>query len=192
MTQDEILILVCDILEHLGLRYFVTGSVATIFFGEARFTNDIDIVVDLPPRLVETFCRSFPPDQFYVSEEAARSAVQRNSQFNILHPSTAMKVDIMIPSHTDFNRSRFSRASRLTPSPGRQIYFTTPEDIILMKLEYYRQGGSDKHLRDIAGILKITGSDIDVGYIEHWAARLGLSAPWQSIRARAGSALDQT
>lgn len=42
------------------------------------------------------------------------------------------------------------------------------------------------------GILKITGSAIDVGYIEHWAARLGLSAPWQSIRARAGSALDQT
>lgn len=42
MEQSELLRYVIEALEKLGLRYFVTGSVATIFFGEPRFTNDIE------------------------------------------------------------------------------------------------------------------------------------------------------
>ncbi len=41
----------CDVLERLKLLYLVTGSSATIAYGEPRFTNDIDIVVDLPASL---------------------------------------------------------------------------------------------------------------------------------------------
>lgn len=59
MEQSELLRHVTRALEHLGLRYFITGSVATIFFGEPRFTNDIDIVVDLPPHRIPELCRAF-------------------------------------------------------------------------------------------------------------------------------------
>jgi hypothetical protein len=71
MEQSELLHFVVSALERLGLRYFVTGSTVTIFFGEPRFTNDIDIVVDLPERAVPEFCRQFPENDFYVSEVAA-------------------------------------------------------------------------------------------------------------------------
>jgi len=75
MDQSELLRYCTTVLEQLGLRYFVTGSVATIFYGEPRFTNDIDIVVALPASHISDFCRAFPSEDFYVSEEAMRRAV---------------------------------------------------------------------------------------------------------------------
>jgi hypothetical protein len=59
MEQSELLHFVVEALERIGLRYFVTGSMATIFFGEPRFTNDIDIVVDLPSTRSPSLCAAF-------------------------------------------------------------------------------------------------------------------------------------
>lgn len=72
MEPFELLRYTVRVIENLGLRYFVTGSTATIFYGEPRFTNDIDVVVDLSAQQVAEFCRCFPADEFYVSESAAR------------------------------------------------------------------------------------------------------------------------
>ncbi len=60
MEQSELLRYVVGALEKLGIRYFVTGSTASIFFGERRFTNDIDVVVDLDREDVPRFCAEFP------------------------------------------------------------------------------------------------------------------------------------
>jgi hypothetical protein len=69
--------------EGMRLRYFVTGSTATIFYGEPQFTNDIDVVVNLQESQLAEFCSKFPADKFYLSEHAARDAVRTRSQFNI-------------------------------------------------------------------------------------------------------------
>lgn len=185
MEQSELLRFVTRILEELGLRYFVTGSVATIFFGEPRFTNDIDIVVDLPASRVSAFCEAFPAEDFYVSEESVRRAVAGRRQFNLIHPASGLKVDVMIPAETPFNESRFARARRLHPAPDYNAAFASPEDVILKKMEYYREGGSEKHLRDIAGILKISGDQIDLIYMADWSSRLGLSEIWTKVLASA-------
>ena len=91
MEPSELLRFVVSVLERLGLRYFVTGSTATIFYGEPRFTNDIDIVVELPAERVDEFCRQFPEDDFCVSTAAADAAVERHSMFNIIHPRSGLK-----------------------------------------------------------------------------------------------------
>jgi hypothetical protein len=181
MEPSELLRYAIQVLEKLGLRYFVTGSTATIFYGEPRFTNDIDIVVDLPPGRVEELCAAFPSSEFYVSEEAARRAVSRRGQFNVIHPASGLKLDLMIPAESSFNQSRFARVRRLHPAPDYDAVFASIEDVILKKMEYYREGGSEKHLRDIAGVLKISGGAVDRGYIEDWAERLGLEEIWQTI-----------
>lgn len=49
---------------------------------------------------------------------------------------------------------------------------------------YYQEGGSEKHLRDSAGILRIQEKEIDYTYISDWAAKLGLTEIWQSIQER--------
>jgi hypothetical protein len=64
MDQAELLRRLVDKLERLNLAYFVTGSTATIVYGEPRFTNDIDIVVDLPIEFANAFCDSFPSEEF--------------------------------------------------------------------------------------------------------------------------------
>lgn len=187
MEQSDLLRYVTRILEKLKLPYFVTGSVATIFFGEPRFTNDIDIVVALPEGEVSDFCSAFPAEEFYVSEDSVRRAVANRRQFNILHPTSGLKVDVMIPDDNPFNRGRFARSRRLQPAPDYDAAFASPEDVILKKMEYYREGGSEKHLRDIGGILRISGEEIDSDYIEEWSDRLGLSNIWRKVWAAAES-----
>ena len=184
MEQSDLLRFVVSVLERLGLRYFVTGSTVTIFYGEPRFTNDIDIVVDLPAAAAPEFCRQFPADDFYVSEHAAVEAVRRQSQFNIIQPRTGLEVDVIIPAPSEFNRARFARARRVQAGDGWDASFSSPEDAIVKKMEFFRAGGSDKHLRDITGVLKTSGGEIDRAYIDQWAATLGLTEIWQAILDR--------
>jgi hypothetical protein len=184
MEQSDLLRLVVSVLERLGLRYFVTGSTVTIFYGEPRFTNDIDVVVDLPLDAVAEFCSQFPEDEFYVSVDAARDAVGRHSMFNLIHPRSGLKVDVIIPAPSEFNRSRFARARRVRAGEDWDASFSSPEDAILKKMEFHREGGSDKHLRDIAGVLRTSGNEVDTAYIDRWADTLGLTDVWRAILER--------
>ncbi len=184
MEQSELLRFLVTALENLNLSYFITGSTVTIFYGEPRFTNDIDVVVDLPEKQVPAFCRQFPEAEFYLSEEAVRDAIERRSQFNIIHPRSGLKIDVMIPPASEFNTSRFARARRIHAGADWDALFATPEDAIIKKLEYYREGGSDKHLRDIAGVLKTSGPEIDLEYLEFWIQSLELSEVWRSVRQK--------
>lgn len=186
MGQSELLRYVVERLEKLGIRYFVTGSVVTVFYGEPRFTHDVDIVATLTPAQVARFCREFPAPEFYVSEEAARQAIATCGQFNIIHPESGLKIDVIVPADTPFNQSRFARARRVMPATDYEASFASPEDTIIKKMEYYREGGSEKHLRDITGVLKVGGDQIDRSYIAQWAAQLGLSPIWQAILERLG------
>lgn len=186
MEQSELLRRVTGILERLGLHYFVTGSMATIFFGEPRFTNDIDIVVELPASRIAELCAAFPSPDFYLSEETVRRAVSRRGQFNIIHPSSGLKVDVMVPADIPFNRSRFLRVKRVRPLPDFEATFSSAEDVILKKMEAYLEGGSEKHLRDITGVLKISGEHLDRSYIEEWADRMGTTEVWEEILKRRG------
>jgi hypothetical protein len=183
MEQSELLEFLVLALERLRLQYLITGSTVTIFFGEPRFTNDIDVVVQLSSNTVREFCNQFPPDDFYVSEDAAIDAIAHCSQFNIIHPASGLKIDVIIPAMTEFDRARFERARRVQAGADWSASFATPEDAILKKMEYFREGRSEKHLRDIAGVLKTPNEQLDLSYIEHWAKELGLDDIWQAIQS---------
>jgi hypothetical protein len=73
---------------------------------------------------------------------------------------------------------------RARPGPDFEATFAAPEDVIIKKLEYYAAGGSEKHLRDITGVLKISAARVDRDYIARWAAQLGLTRVWEAVLAR--------
>ena len=125
-----------------------------------------------------------PPDDFYLSLEAALDAVTNRSQFNLIHPSSGLKVDFMVAEESAFNRSRFARARKVRVKEEVDVEFASPEDVILMKLEYYRRGNSEKHLRDIAGVFAVSGDDLDWEYIAEWVAGLGLEEAWAALDER--------
>ena len=184
MGPFELLKKIVDVFEDLQIPYLVTGAVASIAYGEPRLTNDIDIVADLKEEHVDGLVKAFPPDDFYIDEEMVRQAIQDHGQFNIIHPSSGLKVDVMIKKKTPHDKSRFERIRRIYPMETYQANFAAPEDVIIKKMEYYKEGGSDKHLRDIVGILKISGESVDPNYIFEWAQRLGLFEIWDAIQKK--------
>lgn len=93
MEHAEFLRHVAGVIEGLNLRYYVTGSSASIYYGEHRFTSDVDAVVDLPLHRVDEFCRQFPSSDYYVSVDAARSAVLNHGMFNVIYPTEGLKLD---------------------------------------------------------------------------------------------------
>ena len=184
MELTDLLRYVVDVLEKLSIPYLVTGSTATIAFGEPRFTNDVDIVIDLKSNQVDSFCQSFPKDEFYLNESTVRDAVKQKRQFNVIHPSSGLKVDFIIRKETPFDDSCFERAQQIRPATDFDALFASPEDVIIKKMDYYRMGGSEKHLRDITGVLNVSGHRIDFDYIENWAGQLKLEDIWQAILNR--------
>ena len=161
MEQAELLEKLVVTLEKLNVPYLLTGSLATSAFGEPRFTNDIDVVVRLALAQVPHLCALFPAPDFYCDQTSAEQAVRQRFQFNILHPTSGQKVDVIVASDSEFDRSRLARGVRIPVSPDFEATFSAPEDVIVKKLEYFREGGSAKHLRDIVGVLKVQGERID-------------------------------
>ena len=52
-------------------------------------------------------------------------------------------------------------------------------------------GGSEKHLRDITGVLNVSGDRIDYNYIETWAEQLKLKDVWQAILSRIDESIER-
>lgn len=184
MGPFELLRKIVETFERLNIPYLVTGSVASMAYGEPRLTNDIDIVAAIEKQHIADLIKAFPEDEFYISENSVREAVLHRWQFNIVHPSSGLKADVIIRQNTPFDNSRFSRAQRIYPAESYQANFASPEDVIIKKMEYYKDGGSEKHLRDITGILKISSDLVDRNYISEWAKRLGLTEIWDAVQKR--------
>ena len=181
MEQTDLLRHTIDALERLAIPYMLVGSFASTAYGEPRFTQDIDIVLDLSAAQIPAFCEAFPAPDFYLSEPAVRAAVQSHFQFNVLHPATGNKIDFILPRQDEWGRVQMERRQKLLLLPDCVGVAAKPEDVILGKMLYYAEGGSEKHLRDITGILRLSGGAVDRDDIRQWAEKLGLSEIWQAI-----------
>jgi hypothetical protein len=184
LDQIDLLRRLVGVLDGLGSPYMVVGSLASAAYGEPRMTQDIDVVVDMQEEQVAPLCRAFSPDEFYVSAEAAKEAVRRKGQFSIIDAASGNKIDLMILPAGDWGQAEISRRQRMRILPDLEGYCARPEDVILGKMLYYREGGSDKHLRDVVGIMKVSGDEVDRQYVLLWAERMGLSDIWQAILRR--------
>jgi hypothetical protein len=173
-----------ETLEQLHVPYAVTGSMASSAYGDPRLTNDIDVVADLQLRHVAGFCAAFPEPDFYCPPGFVADAVSRRFQFNVLHPESGYKIDVMMAGQSEFDQARLRRAVRVRSGPDLVSWFASPEDVILKKIEYFKEGGSEKHVRDILGMLKMQGEQVDRAYIAEWADRLGVAGEWKMILAR--------
>ncbi len=181
MQQLDLLRQVVETLERLEIEYAIVGSFASGAWGEPRLTHDIDIVVRLDIFEAQNLCNAFSAEEFYVSKTAANEAVEAQGQFNLLHPASGNKVDFMIVGKTGWNEAQLERRRRAPLFPDLSIYIASPEDIILGKLLYFQIGGSEKHLRDITGILTAEAVEIDYEYLDRFVKQVGVEDEWQSI-----------
>jgi hypothetical protein len=168
---------VVEVLEQLGVAYHVGGSVASSAHGSPRATNDVDVVADLRLEHVRPLCAALA-DRYYASPELLGDAVRRRSCGNLVHLATGYKVDLFVQRGGEFDLVSLHRhvERRLAPE-GRAFRFATAEDILLRKLEWYRDGGqqSDRQWSDVLGLLRARGGELDRAYVGRWAPTLGVA-----------------
>lgn len=169
-------------LESADIEYMVVGSFASTFHGITRTTQDIDIVVALSGHQVRRLLDGFPEDSYYISETAVREALHRRSQFNVIDLDTGWKADLVIQRSRPFSVQELQRRERVTLM-GHPLWIATAEDTIIAKLEWAREGQSEKQLRDVAGILQVRGDALDMEYINVWVSALGLAEVWERVQA---------
>ena len=169
---------VTAVLDALGVPYVIGGSLASIVHGQGRMTMDADIVAGLSPDHAAALTAALG-EAFYVPDEATlRQAIARRGSFNLIHLATMFKVDVFLPQGRPFDRQQLAR--RISQPVGREsdetVWLLSAEDVILSKLEWFRQGGeaSERQWRDVLGVVVTQAAALDVAYLRHWAAALGV------------------
>ena len=174
----RVTLLVTQAFEQLGVPYAVSGSLASSLYGIMRSTLDVDIVADMRLEHIQLFVAALSKE-FYADDEMMRDAIEHQSSFNLIHYETAFKVDVFIRKSRAFDQTQLERRrlSVIATDPEQSVYVTSPEDIILSKLEWYRMGGevSERQWRDILGVLKTRAGELDVDYLRKWAKELKVS-----------------
>jgi hypothetical protein len=166
---------VTSIFSALDIVYALGGSMASSLLGKPRFTEDADITVEPFPGREQDLSARFGPD-YYLSLAAVEEAVRQRSSFNIVHTTSGFKIDVFVRKDRPFEESVFTRRHTVPVAdhPGETIVLVSPEDIILLKLEWFRKGGeiSDRQWGDILGVLKVQFGKLDDAYLDYWAAEL--------------------
>jgi hypothetical protein len=165
----------------LGAPWAATGSIASMIYGEIRVTHDIDIIIVLAGEAIAALERVFPEDEFYrpprdvVEIERARD---RRGHFNIIHFESGYKADVYL-SADDPLHGWALRNRRSVDIGETQLWLAPPEYVIVHKLEFFREGGSEKHLRDIRGMLAVT--EVDRAFLDKEIDARQLRDVWRAV-----------
>lgn len=185
MPEPELFLLFVRPLNRAGIRYVVSGSVAAIFYGEPRLTHDVDFVVFLNANDVQRLIEVFPAKDFYLPPKEAmlaETAREQKGHFNLIHHDTGFKADLYPTGRDELNAWAF-RGKRSIEFEGESVTLAPPEYVILRKLEYYREGHAEKHLRDIRAMLAVSGEQLDQSVLNEWIQRRGLETEWRQVKS---------
>ena len=170
--------------EH-GIPYIITGSVASMVYGEPRLTNDIDVVLEITSADIPKLLHAFPEADFYLPPvEVIETELLRGSRghFNIISQHSMLKADVYLTGADPLQRWGMDGA-KILDIDNRPISFAPPEYVIIRKLQFYREGNSQKHLRDIASMLAESSAEIDRETLAKHIENLHLEPQWQAALA---------
>lgn len=184
MSDPDLIGLFLTPLERLGLSYMVTGGVASVVYGDPRFTRDVDVVLELGPGDLGGLISAFPPGDFYVPPREALAdevAREEGGHFNLIHRETALRADVYLAGSDPLHAWAMEGRRRIRVG-NLAIWLAPVEYVILRKLEYFCTSGSERHLRDVAMMLRVSEEEVDADSLEMWTRRLGLEEQLERAR----------
>ena len=171
-------------LAALDVPYMVIDGVAAIIYSEPRYTQDLDLIMQLDPDRAAEFAAAFPGDEFYIPPvEVIEAESQRAAfgHFNLAHHETGLRADIYLAGRDPLHAWGLAHRRRIVLR-DEPVWLAPVEYVLLGKLKFYREGGSSRHLEDIAAILRISWDRIDFPELEAKIADAGLAAEWEKVR----------
>ena len=170
--QLEFVKQIAERLESVGIPYMLTGSMAMAVYATPRMTRDVDLVVECTPADAPRIVGLFETD-CYVDAEAVANAIRTRGQFNVIHNEWITKADFIVRKDDPYRETEFGRR-RAVEAAGLRLSVVAPEDLILSKLAWARETGSELQLRDVRELIA-SAQDLDWAYLERWAAHVGVS-----------------
>ena len=170
MEQEKLLRSIGRALGKLEIPYLITGGIAVVVWGRPRFTADIDVVIELLPKKANRLAGELEKidKEIRVDRDQIYDALRRRGEFNFIHPASGLKVDFWLLKDEPFDRERMRRRI-IRRIANQTLYFSSPEDLILVKLMWHKESQSTRQLEDIESILRIQ-KKLDMRYIKKWAA----------------------
>ena len=156
-----------------------------MLYGEPRVTHDVDLIVFLRADDIPRLAGAFPAPEFYVPAAdviVAEMARERRGHFNIIHADSGLKADFYLANRDEFHAWAFRNGKQYSIGEST-VKLAPPEYVIVRKLDYFREGGSDKHLRDIRAMLAVSSELLDRTALNEWIATYKLESEWQKISA---------
>jgi hypothetical protein len=95
--------------------------------------------------------------------------------------NTSFKADVYPTGKDELSAWAF-RNKRHVEFQGETLVLAPPEYVIVRKLEYFREGGSEKHLRDIRAMLAVSAEQIDHAVLKELVQQRGLENEWQKLK----------
>ena len=166
----------CSKLEGRGIAYMLTGSLAMSYYARPRMTRDIDIVVALEAAAAAKLADLLGTD-YHADAEAIAEGFRLRRPCNVIHLPTVVKIDLIPRKEGDYRRTEFERRRKVNFA-GVELWIVSGEDLVLSKLEWARDSGSELQMRDVRHLLE---APLDKAYLETWAARLGLAARLKEV-----------
>ena len=196
MTPISFYVQIVKILDEIGAPYMIVGAFGGYPFGITRVTFDIDILVDLREQDFEALSQNFPLPRYYADPEMMRNSTEMGIMFNIIDTNEGIKADLVpLKREPDYAIAFERRVRRNFVDPAGNAFsawVAQPTDIIIGKLEAWKEGRSEKHPKDIRAMLvfDLSGSsDLPIDYetITQEAKRLGKETidMWNQVLAKA-------
>lgn len=133
-----------------------------------------DVVADIRNQHVMSLVKLLE-STYYIDAQMIRDAIRNRTSFNIIYLDTMFKINIFIPKSGLYAQQELHRMRLISIEEGtRPFYISSPEDIILNKLDWYKMGGctSKRQWEDILGVLYRQKQALDFAYLHHWAINL--------------------
>jgi len=183
MVQEDALTPVIDLLNEIQVPYMLVGALAVNYYSVPRLTHDADILVQIRPEHAQIMTERLG-SAYYIDADSIPEAIASHGEFNLIHLTTGFKIDFWILEDTEFDRLRFSRrvSGRIF---GRNVLLSTPEDLILTKLVWFKQSDSQKHYVDAVGIYHAQKAVLQIDYLHGQARALSVAALLERLQDEA-------